>query len=184
MPVQENIFSIKRKWYPRDSLNIAEMLNKIGNLYYKLKDLERATTCQVEALSIQRNQYDQHNISINMSATLSALANIFYKQSDFEKAMILYEEVLRIEKQVLPCDSSDLANIYNNLGKVYSKRGDLDKTVDAYENELDIERRLYAFESPELLGKPKMCRNIQGSLFIGARQNLVRTFASCVIYAI
>ena len=161
------------------------MLNKIGNLYYKLKDLEKATTCQVEALSIQRNQYDQHNISINMSATLSALANIFYKQSDFEKAMILYEEVLRIEKQVLPCDSSDLANIYNNLGKVYSKRGDLDKTVDAYENELDIERRLYACESPELLGKPKMCRNIQGSLFIGARHNLVRTFASfCVNYAI
>lgn len=92
----------------------AGVLNELGKLYRKTKDLDRALEKYDEAFAIYKNAGDENN----MATILNESGVVFEYKEDYEEAATRYKKSLAIKTKLK--DTIGMSYSYNFLGGVYT----------------------------------------------------------------
>mmetsp|Transcript_12870 Transcript_12870/g.29549 ORF Transcript_12870/g.29549 Transcript_12870/m.29549 type:complete len:715 (-) Transcript_12870:460-2604(-) len=150
-----------RGWFPQgDRVTLTEL----GNLLHKKGDKEGAFDVLKEALKRQPNNLHAHysfasfleqdgqiqDAIVAYDGALSSvgehivllnnLATLYYDQRDWSRAEALYRRALAAKSD--SPGSTQLAQIYNNLGNALKEQNELEASVVAYQDSLRLDRRL------------------------------------------
>lgn len=110
---------------------------KIGDVYFKERDSEKAITYFNKAIDTSKEQENVNQVLVG--AIYHKLGRAFELKEKWKGALHSYEEALHIRKQVLETDHLDIGKTSNNIGKIYSNFfGDLEKSLTYYQEALRI----------------------------------------------
>jgi tetratricopeptide (TPR) repeat protein len=145
---------------------VAETLFRLGETYYKLRDLRSAEACARESLRIKERLLEQDNLQI--AECLSWLGGILYEQKKYDDAILVQRECLRmyLERQG-PYRKGYIGTLLN-LALLARSKGDVIEAVRLYEKCLSAVNHtsdrhlkfivLSNFSDVYLdLGKPQQC---------------------------
>jgi CHAT domain-containing protein/tetratricopeptide (TPR) repeat protein len=112
---------IGKRIYGSDNINIAPLLNSLGNACNELEKYDLAEASLKDALAINIQHYGQNHLEV--AATLGNLALVYEDQREFQLARPLLERSLEITEE-LSDDNSDAASIGRiNLAMVLKEQG-------------------------------------------------------------
>ena len=115
---------------------LAGLLNDIGRLYRKTKDLDRSLSYYDEALNIYRNLKNEDGIA----TILNESGVVFEYKGDYPEAISRYKESLAIREKMN--DSLGISYSYSFLGGVYNLQKDFDNAKKHHEYALEIRKKL------------------------------------------
>jgi tetratricopeptide (TPR) repeat protein len=76
-------------------------------------------------------------------------AQKYFLQGDYKKAINTFTEALNLGKNLFRADSTDLAFLYNYLGKVYDYKGEYDEALKWSQKALTIREKTLGLEHPD-----------------------------------
>ena len=133
---------------------VAQTLNNLAALHYKIRRFDKAEQEFGEALEIRRRLAEKNPEAYDsdVALTLNNLALLHYYIERFDKAEQEYCEALKIYRRLAEkkpeAYDSDVANTLNNLATLHYKTQRFDKAEQEYIEALEIHRRL-AEKNPE-----------------------------------
>ncbi len=120
----------------KDAAARAAVLNDLGKLYRKTKDLNRALQIYDEAFLIYKNANDQDG----MATILNESGVVFEYKEEYEEAINRYKQSLAIREKLK--DSVGIGYSYNFLGGVYTIQKKFDEAEKYLLASLKIRQRL------------------------------------------
>ncbi|WP_238578408.1 tetratricopeptide repeat protein [Neochlamydia sp. TUME1] len=99
------------------------ILNKLGIIYFKQKNLEQAAEHFKEALDIELELSEEK--LPNMACLYSNLGRIYKEHGNLEQAMEYTKQALAINIKLGGEDDSHVASCYDQLGSIYLAQGNL-----------------------------------------------------------
>lgn len=126
------------EWCRREKLLALrfQLVYEIGvyrSFHYELDEAERAYE---DALQNAREAFGSFSL-LAARATMS-VATTKAQLGDFDAGVDLGNAALSMAAELLPPDSSDLADYYNDIGYIEKKGGDLKRAFDMYRTALDV----------------------------------------------
>ncbi len=124
--------------------------NALGNINFKLSNLEEATAAFTSALDISQQTYGEDHLLT--ADGYGSMATLYEQIGDDQKSLEYNLKALSIREKLLDTNHSDLAYSYGNIGLIYKNRGNLKKALDYYKKAETI------FEASTSIGRmhPKM----------------------------
>ena len=119
-----------------DSLHVANINNRIGNIYKSISSYDKALEYYLKALKIWKEIEDQRG----MAVAYNSIGIIHERLKNYDKALEYYNKTLDIYKQLN--DESGMGMVYNNLGIIYDEKNQKDTALKHYQNSYDIDREL------------------------------------------
>ena len=138
----------KQKTSRDATLEIATLMSKSGDKYFKKKKFKKALDNYEKALEIERKLLPPN--SSRLATTLDNLAMVNMHLKELDKAYELHKESMAIQRMILIPKSVDLAQLFNHKALIYSDSGELDKSLELYEEALVLERKNLPPDSPYL----------------------------------
>lgn len=109
-------------------------INKLGMLYTKNSDYEKALNYYFEVLSIaEKEGYNKIKLR-----TLNDIGVIYYQKNQDDDALSFFNQVVDAAKNMK--DSLKLAHVYNNIGLIHDRNEDYDKAFEFYDKTLELSK--------------------------------------------
>lgn len=148
LPLAERALEIREKYLGSENIEVAAILNTLGNIHSDLNDNSKAETLFKRALSIYENKLGLDHL--NVATVLNNLAVIDRLNGNSVEAEKTFLRVLSIREKNLGNNHTLVASVLNNLGILYRNRGDNEKAQQMYERSLKIREQLFGTDSPEV----------------------------------
>ena len=164
--LKKSLKSIKTE----DEKTKAQLLSRIGKIYYDMCDYQNALSFYREALKIYEMMKDKEQIATKYNAIgmiLEAQGNYLTALENFRKAYEIYEAIN---------DKEGLGDTYNNMGSCYDEMGNYTEALKHYQEALKIRK-----EIGDKLGVGGTLNNIGLIYFIwGEYQNALENFTKAL----
>ena len=121
---------------------IADSLNKLGNVCYSLGDFGGAKNWFRQSLAIREELYGWYHTTV--AASLNNLGCVSSALGEHDIAKYYYQRSLAIEEQVNGKFHPRVADCLCNLGIVYSELGSTEKAIQYHEQALKMRKELYS----------------------------------------
>lgn len=141
----ETALAIDRK-VMEGSQNVANDLNNLGGVLWKMGLISDSRKLYEEALTILEKSGDQ----VNRANVLNNLGSFALEQGDLVKAEQLSSAVLRINEETFGTTHPSVAIALNNLGGINLRKGDYTAARAYFERALSIDRALYGDSHPSV----------------------------------
>ncbi|MGL1889087.1 MAG: tetratricopeptide repeat protein [Reichenbachiella sp.] len=125
------------KTYPDDSLLVLETLNGLGNLYYKINDLESADKYLDKANVLSGN------IGTIKPYMMNNLGVVYLKLGNTTEALEYFKQGAEGFKKLFGSMHPDYASCLNNMASTYKELGDLGEALNLYMKVLDMDKVIY-----------------------------------------
>jgi len=155
---------------PHTLRDLSVSLDKVGEIYRSLGDMEAARVAFVESLALCRQLRgtfgDTPLVMRDLSVSLNDLGRVYQDLGDLEAARLIYAETLAINRQLrvvlgdTPLTLQDLSVSIDNVGQLARDRGDLEIARIAFAESLALRRHLRS----ELGDNPQIMRELSVSL--------------------
>jgi len=120
---------------------VQQMMRRVlGEVYYKLGDVDQAEKLLNNALTQQRKIFGENNLEV--ATTKLALASLYQYSGDFQRAEPLFQEVLNIRKYLLGGEHFDVVESLDSLGFFEQTRGDYQTALTYYQRAYSMGKRL------------------------------------------
>lgn len=131
------------------SPDIASTHQSIGKVYYFQGNFTKAIEEYNYALSLQRELMGDSTRHVGQSLMLIGISYNSMKKYDlaldyYKDALIIYDNIFKVN------NSSEIANIYNNMGVAYENKKDNKQALHYYEMALNMRKELYDYEHPDI----------------------------------
>jgi tetratricopeptide (TPR) repeat protein len=121
---------------------VASVLNKLGNLYYKQGDFDVSLNMYQQGLQVERAVFDYCHP--NIAVTLSNIAQIHKQRGELSKALSLYKEVYAIQiASVRSRDPAEVATTLSHMAMIYYQSRNYSSALDLYQEALSIRRETF-----------------------------------------
>ena len=120
----------------------------LGEIYYKLGDVERAEILLNKALNQQQKVLGKNNLEV--AKTKLTLASLYQYSGSFQSAEPLFQEVLTIRKTLLGNEHIDVVESLDSLGFFEQTRGDYEKALAYYQKAIKLSERLAKKDNEQL----------------------------------
>ena len=121
------------------SPEIADLLNKVGTLYYTLSQKE----------IFLMEHLKRHHVLQQYGLDPSDLRSPFCDETSYkEKAKIHFQQSLDMRKQIYGLEHPHVASSMSNIGCIYSVLGDLETAKDLFQSSYALRERIYGKEHP------------------------------------
>ena len=121
-----------------ETLNLANSLNSLAELYLSTGQYDRALPLHESALKIRKLELGDRHPDTAMS--LNNLAALYASMGQYDRALPLHESALEIRKSELGDRHPDTAMSLNNLAALYSSTGQYDRALPLCESALEIRK--------------------------------------------
>lgn len=118
----------------RNKKNIAEIISKIGRIYYLFGNYTQSYQWLKKALAISEEIGDFKGLAM----TYNIIAGIHHDKLDHDKAIEVYEKAIKIYEQNQMQNHPDYARCQMNLGLAYADTGKKDNALQSLELALSI----------------------------------------------
>lgn len=118
-------------------VEVARILDLMGNLKIKHGEIETGEECLKEALELRKT----HRMSadhVDMASSYSYLGMFYCKQEDYPNAVENYRKAFDIRRKLT--DVLESASVAVELAIVYQKQRDFEKALEMYLESLDLKR--------------------------------------------
>jgi len=129
-------------------VEIASILNKMGNLYYRRDDYDHAIEMYREGLEIERVVLDDTHP--NITVTLSNIGQIHKQRGEYADALKIYGEALTIQTETLGASNPSVAVTLSNIGLIHYQRGRFSESLNFYQETLRIRREAFGEDNLEV----------------------------------
>ena len=120
---------------------IADSLNKLGNVSYGLGQFEQAKDYFTQSLDIRKVLYGSEHADV--AASLSNLGTVYSVLDDVETAENLFQRSLALRQKIYGNVHPDVADSLSNLGIAYSKMGLYEKAIQCHKGALEMRQKLF-----------------------------------------
>lgn len=131
-----------------DNVRLASSLSNLGQLKYKLKDLEQAEALFHRALAIRERVLGPEHFGLVQN--INNLAALHYARNELDQAEPLFQRALAISQQHLGESHPDVAVTLNNLARLYFRRGDYVAAEPLLARLLAIKEQALGLSHPEI----------------------------------
>jgi len=121
---------------------LCRTLVKLGNVYLKKGELDRARSLYVQALDIGEESGETRCLAsaYNNLAVYEAITS-----KDLDKALVQFQKALSLFETVMP-GSKIVGEILTNLGNLYREKGLLNKALDHFQRAHTIASKLHRYD--------------------------------------
>jgi serine/threonine protein kinase/Tfp pilus assembly protein PilF len=130
---------IRERKFGRDSLEVAESLNNLGELKLDKGDFSTAGTLVLEALAIRRKRLGDEHIAV--AGSLNNFGALKYSVGDWRGAEEAFREALAIQRKALGDQHLSVADTLNNLAMTLKVQEKYAEATPLYQNALSIRRK-------------------------------------------
>lgn len=131
------------------SPDIASIHQDIGKVYNFQGNFSKAIEEYNYALSLQRELMGDSSRHVGQSLMLFGIT--YNSMKKYDMALDYYKDALNIYENIFKDNnSSEIANIYNNMGVVYENKKDNNHALLYYEMALNMRKELYDYEHPDI----------------------------------
>jgi len=117
-------------------IQLGNIYQTLGSLYYKTSDYEKSLTNLELAVKIRKESNNGYDLSV--SESYNSIGDVLVKQSKYKQAIENYTNSLINIIQLEGKENIYVAVCYNNLAIVYKHLSDYKKALSYYENALKI----------------------------------------------
>jgi tetratricopeptide (TPR) repeat protein len=119
---------------------VAAMLNKLGNLYYKMNDVNSAMTCYEEGLDVERTVLTPHHHP-RIIITMTNIARIYELRKEYPEALLAYNEVRTLQEEAFGSSSIEIAATHSSMGLMQYNMMCYKGAFDSYQEALRVRRK-------------------------------------------
>ncbi|MFN8396850.1 MAG: CHAT domain-containing tetratricopeptide repeat protein [Bacteroidia bacterium] len=151
---QEKYDDAYRVWITipnKDSVELAVVLQCMGQTAGKLGEYERAIELYKQSLEIRKRIFGERHQRVGVAYW--NLGNALGYSDRFEEATNAYENALEILLVADPPDNSLIADIQMNLATNYAQLGRLEEAISYHESSLKLEKAVSGSNSPNLVDR-------------------------------
>jgi CHAT domain-containing protein len=131
---------LSEKKFGKQDTNYAMQLLQLGEIYFKMENMDSALICFNESLKIFKSNFHTDNLLI--ASTLKDIGEAYYALNRFQEAEKYYLEDLSILISLHKGDNVHKANILGELGYVYYELGKNDKVEKYTKESIEMYKRL------------------------------------------
>ena len=147
--ILEHVLPIVEREHGSDGVEVASVLNTLGEAHNQLGDYAKARDVLERALPIyEREQGNERQVA----NTLGNLGNAHGGLGDHAKKRDMLERVVAIKEWGYGRDHPEVANTLFNLAQAHAKLGDLPKRRELLERALPILKRAHGPDHPYTKG--------------------------------
>ena len=132
---------LKRSTNQNPTPEMADSLNKLGNVCFSLGDFGEAKKWFCQSLAMKQELYGRNHITV--ATSLNNLGCVFSALGEHTNAEDYYQRSLALEEQVNGKLHPHVADCLCNLGIVYSELGLTGKAIQYHEQALKMRKELY-----------------------------------------
>ena len=136
IPLAQEALSIQEQALGPDSPSVAQGLNILALLYFKLARYAEAEPLYKRSLDILEKTHEPDDPAI--AAGLDSLAQVYVNQSRYAEGEALEKRELAIREKASGADSPDAAHTLNNLAEIYRTQGRAEEAETFYKRSLVI----------------------------------------------
>lgn len=125
-------------YLPPESIEMAECLDHLGQVYWRVGDIDEALQCSKRALEIKERMVPETS---SMAKTLSNIGCIFHERGEYLKASYLLRGALEIRESINPW-SMEVAVTCTNLGLVLMQLDQVEEAVEYHQKAREIKEDL------------------------------------------
>ena len=120
---------------------IADSLNKLGNVFYSLEQFEEAKNYYCRSLAMRENIFGSEHATV--AASLNNLGCVYTALGNHQIAEDYYQRSLTLEEKICGKLHPHVADCLCNLGIVYSELGASEKAIQYHNRALEMRKQLY-----------------------------------------
>ena len=122
-----------------EHMSVAKCHQKLGAIYWKRKDIDRATDSFRQALQICEQQQDGNNdVRIILTSIHKGLGDCYYSTEKHDLALENFAKCIRLQKMELGDECIEMAAPCNYIGLIYQKREKYDEAMNFHAKALSI----------------------------------------------
>jgi len=122
-----------------EHMSVAKCHQKLGAIYWKRKDIGRATDSFCHALQICEQQQDGNNdVIILLTSIHKGLGDCYYSTEKHDLALENFAKCIRLQKMELGDECIEMAAPCNYIGLIYQKREKYDEAMNFHAKALSI----------------------------------------------
>lgn len=119
-----------------DKVGVSRTLAKIGHIFHKNGQLDRAVECYMEAMNINEQTVEKNGLEL--SVTWNRIGNIHTIKGEYEKAMECFEKSLQLRGLSLDDDDLDVADTLQNIAILCHFKGEFEDALQCFQKAMKI----------------------------------------------
>ncbi len=155
-----NLYTLAKEILLKDSANTpahANILNRIGNVYWDMGDYSQAEFFYAEAKSVCENSFGKLNR--DYANACYNLGNLYRNTGNFSRALSLHFESKNIQEKISGINTLDYANCCNAMASLYSAMNKYQEAERLYEEAQKIRENILGKNHSEYVA---MSNNLGG----------------------
>jgi WD40 repeat protein len=146
-PLLRQALEIRKKALGENHPDYAEIVNRLGVVYYMQREYARAEPLYRQALEIRKTAFGKDHPDYAQS--LNNLASVYHMEREYARAEPLYRQALEIRKTALGENHPDYAANLEGLANLYQDRGEKARAEPLQRQAAEIRKK--AREKPILV---------------------------------
>jgi len=148
LPYLKSALKVINDHFPPNHIQVANILNDLGNVYGSLDDHEQKRQLVEQALTIKEPL--RNNKDVNYISTLNDLANTYFHLNNYNAVLHLLEQFLGKHKQDEATPYSlEHAKIFNTLSITYAYLGKYEESLKLAQKVFKIKQQHYPHDHEE-----------------------------------
>ncbi len=119
---------------------VANAYNNIGNLFYRLGQLDQAIAAHQRALTIRKQAFVPPDLTL--ASSYNNLAACYYGLGNFRASLDAYRQSFGMRKSLLDTDHPLIAASYNNIGNCFLGMQELDSALVYHRQALKLREQI------------------------------------------
>ncbi len=119
---------------------IANAYNNIGNLFYRLGQLDQAIAAHQRALAIRQKAFTPPDLTL--ASSYNNLAACYYNMGNLEASLDVHRRAFGMRRALLDADHPLIAASYNNMGNCFLGLQELDSALVYHRRALDLREQI------------------------------------------
>jgi tetratricopeptide (TPR) repeat protein/DNA-binding CsgD family transcriptional regulator len=141
IPYLERALLIFKQHYSKDQLQIAKILNDLGNVYGTLGEHKQKCLLLQQSLAIKKTIYGDNHVEY--IKTVNDLAKAYFYLGAYSEVRQLLEERIKKWKYYYNNEYGEYAKSLNTLASTYGDLGEYEYELDLLKKSLDLHKQYY-----------------------------------------
>ncbi len=136
LPFALKMLELKKDIYGVEHLEVATILNNIGDIHFKDKNYSDAEVNYLRALKLSQKLLGTDHLQVALN--MHSLGDVYRESGVFSRSEKFYQLAIRIRENALGADDQYVANSLNNLAELYKNEKLYKKAEPLYLRSLKI----------------------------------------------
>ncbi|XP_014271440.1 uncharacterized protein [Halyomorpha halys] len=130
--------------FGKDHPSSLEARTSVGDIFFKLKDFDKALEKYNEVLSIKKKAKRKAD---NLDLMIK-IGKVYFNKSEIDRALTIFKDAIKVIKDTSGSDHSEYIPVSTHIAKIYKKQGKYDLAIEYFKNIFEIKKKQVGEDDP------------------------------------